>query len=180
MLYARRKFFRAQPSGSFILRLLQAAQIPRQKLFDPASVMRSLAPASSPRCSHVGRAINSSARRRVGRECGGGPGHASSFVGGGVPDKGNSRSPSPSFCSPVIGPLNLDPAASAVRFLPKPCAGRWNVPAFGSRTGARTRLSSCMAWGSLSKPAGRSAAQRIAAPRGQGGRSPAPQLASQK
>ena len=54
-----------------------------------------------------------------------------------LPTRGNSRSPSPSFCSPVIGPLNLSSAASRTRFIPKPCAGRWNVPGFGSRAGAR-------------------------------------------
>jgi hypothetical protein len=58
------------------------------------------------------------------------PGHAPSFVGCGAPDKGNSRSPSPRICSPVIGPR------SAARFVPKPCAGRWKVPGFGSRVGA--------------------------------------------
>jgi hypothetical protein len=70
-------------------------------------------------------------------------GHAPSLVGRGVPDKGNSRSPSPSLRSPVIGPLNLSSAASA-RFVPKPCAGRWKVAGFGSRAGARNGLSSCM------------------------------------
>jgi hypothetical protein len=65
-----------------------------------------------------------------------------------LPTRGNSRSPSPSFCSPVIGPLNLISAASRTRFIPKPCAGRWNVPGFGSRAGARNcsvGFRSCMA-----------------------------------
>jgi hypothetical protein len=65
------------------------------------------------------------------------------------PTRGSSRSPSPSFCSPVIGPLNLSSAASRTRFIPKPCAGRWNVPGFGSRAGARNcsvGSRSCMAW----------------------------------
>jgi hypothetical protein len=65
------------------------------------------------------------------------------------PTRGNSRSPSPSFCSPVNGPLNLSSAASRTRFIPKPCAGRWNVPAFGSRAGARNCAAgsrSCMAY----------------------------------
>ena len=65
-----------------------------------------------------------------------------------LPTRGNSRSPSPSFCSPVIGPLNLSSAASRTRFIPKPCAGRWNVPGFGSRAGARNcslGSRSCMA-----------------------------------
>jgi hypothetical protein len=64
------------------------------------------------------------------------------------PERGNSRSPSPSFCSPVIGPLNLSSAASRTRFIPNPCAGRWNVPGFGSRAGARNcsvGSRSCMA-----------------------------------
>lgn len=56
------------------------------------------------------------ASRRRGRF-----GHAFSFVRAAP---GRSARPSPNFCSPVVGPLNLSSAASATRFIPKPCAGR--------------------------------------------------------
>lgn len=71
------------------------------------------------------------------------------------PTRGNSRGPSPSFCSPVVGPLNLSSAASGTRFVSKPCAGLWNVPGFGSRAGARNCSAgsrSCMGVAFLSRP----------------------------
>jgi hypothetical protein len=65
------------------------------------------------------------------------PRHVSSFVRAtsAFPPRGNSRSPSPSFCSPVIEPLNLSSAAATACFEPSPCAGRWKVPGLGSRIG---------------------------------------------
>ena len=67
---------------------------------------------------------NSSRARRRSASAGHRPAHALSLVRGSLPTRGNSHNPSPSFCSPLIGPLNLSSAASGTRFVPKPCAGR--------------------------------------------------------
>src|SRR5438270_12238487 len=89
----------------------------------------------------LGAALLRGNRRAVRRSAAGGlratktgaPHHVSPVVRAtsAFPTRGNSRNPSPSFCSPVIGPLNLNSAAAGARLAPKPCTGRWNVPSLG-------------------------------------------------
>ena len=68
-------------------------------------------------------AIHCSQGRREGHELAAAArrsAHALSLVRGALPTRGNSRNPSPSFCSPLIGPLNFSFAASSTRLIPKP------------------------------------------------------------